>query len=252
MLVITAPAKTQDFKTEWSSKYSTQSLFLKETNQIVETLKKYPVSKLAKLYHSSNEIAELNFERINKWELKHTNKNSKPAILAYAGDIFKQMTPKTYTESEQEYAQKHVRIISGLYGIVKAYDLIQPYRLEMKAKLKVGKSKDLYTFWKPVLTKALQDEVKNNDDEYFVNAASEESFKSIDLEALGAKIITTEFRENRNGKLVNVSIFSKKARGMIIEYMVKNNVKTPKDLEGFNLHGYKFVKWEGNSIFYMR
>lgn len=169
-----------------------------------------------------------------------------------AGDIFKQMTPKTYTKNEQAYAQKNVRIISGLYGIVKAYDLIQPYRLEMKAKLPIGNSKDLYEFWQAPLTSSLIKDIESNKDEYFVNAASEESFKSIDLVKLPVKIITVEFRERRKGELVNVAIYSKTARGMIIEFMIKHNVQKPEDLEKFNTKGYKFLKWEGNNIFFVR
>lgn len=252
MIILSSPAKTQNFAPEWQSIYKSTPEFLNQTKKINQQLNKLTINQLSELYHSSKKIAELNYTRIHSWKFEHNIQNSKPAILAYAGDIFKEMTPYSYSTKEQEYAQKSAKIISGLYGIIKAYDLIQPYRLEMKTKLKIEKFKDLYEYWQPILTQSLNSQILDQQEKYLVNLASEESYKAIKLVQLNVKIITVEFREDRNGKLENVGIFSKKARGMMLEFMIKNQIEDPLKLQKFTTKGYKFLKWENNSIFFVR
>lgn len=240
MLIITSPAKRMDYESKWESKIITKPLFLKYSSQIASVLKKMDQKKLQKIMQISESIAELNYYRFRFWQKKHDTIGSRPAILTYNGDIFREMTPKTYTLSQQKHAQESVRIISGLYGLVRPYDLIQPYRLEMNVKVSVGKSKDLYTFWSDILTDYINEEIRQAKHKLLLNLASEEYYKAIDMTKIkGAKVLEVLFLKKKNGVDENVGILAKKARGMMIEWIIKNDIREEKDLVRFNTKGYK-------------
>lgn len=252
MLFITSPAKTLDWQSDFQLSFKpTQPALLKESTKVMGIMSKLDASGLRKLMHISQAIAELNLERNKLWQPEHNNKNSRPALHAFNGDIFKQMTPRTYTKDQQDYAQQCVRIISGLYGVLRAYDLIQPYRLEMGSKLDVD-GKQLYKFWQPHTTKLLADEAKSAGHKFLVNLASNEYSSAVSFKDLPIPVIDIEFREKRNGKLQNVAIYSKQARGMMLEFCVKHLAADPQDMEKFDTAGYKLVAKTAKSLTFAR
>lgn len=186
----------------------------------------------------SDKLADLNWKRNQEWKTPFTTSNARPAVYTFDGDVYIGLDAYSISESKIEVLQDRLRIVSGLYGLLKPLDLIQAYRLEMGTKLGIGKSKNLYEFWKPIITKALNKELK--EDELFVNLASNEYFSAIDVKSLKVPIITPEFKDHKNGKLKIISFFAKKARGMMVRYIIDTNAQTIDDLKGFNYDGYQF------------
>lgn len=242
MLILTSPAKTLDFESPYDSPLVTQPLFLTQAKQIAKVLKSESEKQLAKTLEVSPKLAELNYARYQAWSVEHTNKNSRPAIFAYNGDIFQPMSPHTYTRAQAEYTQKSLRIISGLYGLVRPYDYIQPYRLEMRAKVNVSGKKDLYSFWRPVLTEYLNKEIVNGKHSCVLNLASKEYFDGISLDKVKAPIITVEFKQKRGKEIKNVGILAKFARGMMIEYVIKRMIEKAAEIRGFDTNGYALLE----------
>ncbi|MDQ5951300.1 MAG: uncharacterized protein QG639_577 [Patescibacteria group bacterium] len=249
MIILSSPAKTQDFSTEWNSVVQTEPEFLAEAAKVVLVLKDMSKVELAKVMQVSPKLAELNFERYRNWSKAEHKKNGKPAILAYRGDIFKQMYPDKYTEKQQLYAQRTVRFLTGLYGMLRAYDLMLPYRLEMKATVPVGKFKDLNQLWAGKLTASLNRDLAAEKNPLLVDAASGEYSKPIDFGALEGPWVRVEFREK---DLRNVGILSKKARGMLLEYCIVNQVQTVEELKKFNMGGYKFLREAKHEVMFAR
>lgn len=252
MLILTSPAKTLDFEKPFESPIITQPLFLSQTEKIASLLKSYSQKKLAQVLEVSAVLAERNYERYQQWSPTHNLKNSRPAVIAYNGDIFKPMNPRKYTKEEAAYSQRSLRIISGLYGFVRGYDLIQPYRLEMKAVVPVGGKKNLYEFWTDVLTEELNKEITQDAHSHVINLASDEYGNVIQYKKLKCPVITIEFRQRRNGEIRNVGLLSKKARGMMIEYMTKHLVEKREDLRGFNTSGYALTAEAENELVFTR
>ncbi len=186
----------------------------------------------------SDSLGQLNYERNQEWQLPFTEENAKQAIYAFNGDVYRGLDAYTIPKEKLDKVQDTVRIISGLYGILKPLDLIQPYRLEMGTKFPVGKNKNLYEYWRKKVTQALNDELK--DDEVFVNLASIEYFKAIDTKVLKVPVISVTFKEFKNGEYKNISVFAKIARGLMARYIIDTDAKTVDDLKGFNYEGYGF------------
>lgn len=252
MLFITSPAKRLDWTSNWPTEIAQQPLFLDQAEQIIESLKKYSKKQLKKILHASEPIVDLNYERYHSWEKKHDFKNSKAAIFAYNGDIFREIKVKTYTKANLEYINKHLRVLSGLYGIVRPYDLIQPYRLEMNAEFKIGKFNDLYSFWKKDATQALNDDLEKFNYKYLINTASEEYYNAIDFSKIVKPIININFRQEKKGKLENVGILSKKARGMVADFATKNNIEELSELKKFDYNGYQLYDEDENNLYFRR
>lgn len=253
MLVITSPAKTQDFS-DWQNlgeidkNLISEPEFLNEADEINEILKTKSKSDLQKLMNISEKLADLNFDRFEKWDKNHKENNSKPAVLAYKGDIYRELNPLTYSKDQQKYANETLRIITGFYGFLKPYDLMQAYRLEMKIKLENKKGKDLYEFWKSKLTK----EINNSNSEILVDLASEEYSKAINFEELSKKVIKIEFRQIKQGKEKNYGIYAKKARGQFIEFMIQNLIININELKNFKTDGYSFSREESGNMFFVK
>jgi len=188
----------------------------------------------------SADLGELNFKRFQEWQLPFTPENSKQAILAFNGDVYQGLNATTLSKENFETAQSKLRILSGLYGVLKPFDLIQPYRLEMGTKLKYFKSKDLYSFWNPLITKKINEAVSHSGNKVLVNLASNEYFKSIDKKKLKAEIVTPDFKELKNGKYAMISFFAKRARGLMTRFIIENNISDPADLLAFDVEGYSF------------
>ena len=240
MLVVISPAKKLDENCDLDviSKFTVPP-YLESSKKIIKALRGYSADNLSKLMNTSEKISELNYKRNIKWSLPFNKRNSLQALLMFKGDVYKGISVKDFNKDDFLFAQKSLRILSGLYGILKPLDLIQPYRLEMGTQLKIGKHRNLYDFWGDEITNILNND-KNND--YLINLASVEYFKSINVDNLKSKLINVSFKEKRDGKYKIIAIYSKRARGLMSRYIIKNKIIDPKSLKKFNLEDYKFNK----------
>lgn len=240
MLVILSPAKSQDFETKVTGFKCSDITFKNETLKVLANLKKRSVSELEKLLEVSKKIADLNAKRFKNFKKSFTESNSKPALFAYTGDVYQGLSANDLSKADVNFLQKHLRIITGFYGLLKPLDLIQAYRLEMKNKLSVEGSKNLYDFWGDKLTAMLISDAKKNKSDFIVNLASNEYAKAINFKKLGLNVVTPVFKDNTKGDYKVVAIFAKKARGLMVNFIAKNKVKDIDALKKFNLEGYKF------------
>lgn len=238
MKIILSPAKSLDFESKMPSRRYTQPEFLNKSEIIQEVLSKKTPSELKSLMNISDNLADLNWQRNQDWLTPFTNKNARPAMYAFNGDVYTGLDAYTIPNTKLKKLQDILRILSGLYGILKPLDLIQPYRLEMGTKLKVGEYEDLYKFWKEDATKMLNNEL--DDDEIFLNLASKEYADAVDFKQLKVPVITPEFKDYKNGKLRMVSFFAKKARGMMVRYIIDKNIRSLRGIKGFDYDGYSF------------
>ena len=238
MKIVISPAKSLNFEKELPTKLHTEPLFLKESKQIQKVLKEKKPADLSDLMSISGKLADLNCKRNQEWKTPFTTSNARPAVYTFDGDVYMGLDVYSLPINKIQALQDNLRILSGLYGLLKPLDLMQAYRLEMGTKLPIGESKNLYEFWKPTITEALNKEV--NEGELFVNLASNEYFSAIDVKALNFPVITPEFKDYKNGKLKIISFFAKKARGMMVRYIIDTNAQTVDDLKGFNYDGYQF------------
>ncbi len=238
MKIVISPAKSLDFEEKALTSLHTNSIFLDESAKLNSVLKKKSVKKLSELMHISANLGQLNYERNQEWNLPFNLENAKQAIYAFKGDVYRGLDVNTILEDKLPQLQDKLRILSGQYGILKPLDLMQPYRLEMSTKLKVGRKENLYQFWGSSITKALNDEM--TDDELFVNLASNEYFKVIKSKELKVPVITPVFKEYKNGVYKTIAIFAKLARGSMTRYIIQNNIDTIEGLKGFNSDKYRF------------
>ena len=238
MKLVISPAKSLDFETKLPTAQSSQPIFLKESERVNKILKKKSAKGLSKLMSISDALGQLNYERNQEWELPFNSDNARQAIYAFNGDVYRGLDAYSITEDKLDTLQNTVRILSGLYGVLKPLDLMQPYRLEMGTKLPIGKNKNLYEFWKKNITKALNEELE--DDELFLNLASNEYFKAIDTKTLKVPVIDVDFKDLRKGEYKTIGIFAKLARGLMTRYILDTEAKTIDDIKGFNYEGYGF------------
>jgi len=252
MKIVVSPAKSLNFESPLPIQDFTESLFLKEAETIQKTLKKNKPKDLIELMDISEKLADLNWERNQNWSLPFTPDNARPAVFAFDGDVYTGLDAYTIPADKISVLQDKLRILSGLYGILKPFDLMQPYRLEMGTSMSIGTNKNLYEFWKKKLTKALNDELQNN--ELFLNLASNEYFSAVDVKSLKVPVITPEFKDYKDGKLKMISFFAKKARGLMVRYIIDTNAETIDDLKQFNYEGYAFDAnlSKGNTLVFTR
>ena len=239
MKLVISPAKSLDFETAVPTSKFTKGIFLNEAEKLSAVLKKKSPKKLSELMHISPKLGELNWQRNQDWELPFSLENARQAVYAFNGDVYTGLDAYTLLPQEKlEQLQNKLRILSGQYGILKPLDLMQPYRLEMGTKLKVGSKENLYKFWDKKVTEALNAEMEK--DEVFVNLASNEYFKVINTKLLKVPVITPVFKDYKGEKLKIISFFAKKARGLMVRYILDNNIETREGLKGFNSEGYAF------------
>ena len=238
MKLVLSPAKSLDYTSKLPTAITTEACFLNEAERLNKILKKKSAKSLSKLMDISNALGQLNYERNQEWSLPFTKENARQAIYAFSGDVYRGLDAYTIPTDKLDKLQNTVRIISGLYGVLKPMDLIQPYRLEMGTKLPVGKKKNLYEFWQKQVTQKLNEDLE--DGEVFVNLASNEYFKAIDTKALKVPVITATFKDFKNGEYKNIMTFAKLARGYMTRYIIDTDAKTIDDLKGFNYQGYGF------------
>ncbi len=240
MLIIISPSKTQDFTTETSIQKNTQPALLKETELLMKALKNKSEKQIAKLMDVSEQLASLNYSRYQQFHTPFNIDNARQALLAFKGDVYTDIEVEDYTKEELDFAQQHLRILSGLYGVLQPLDLIQPYRLEMKIKLKNERGKDLYQFWGLRITKLLNEALKATEGKFIINLASKEYYKAIKESALDGEVITPVFKELKNGEYKIIAIFAKRARGMMTNFIIRNAITAVEQLKTFDQAGYQF------------
>lgn len=252
MKLVLSPAKSLDFESKVPSQFTTEALFLNESERINKLLRKQSVKKLGKLMNISNDLSALNYQRNQDWQLPFPENESRQAIYAFNGDVYRGLDAYTISEDKLENTQNTVRILSGLYGLLKPFDLIMPYRLEMGTKFPVGKSKNLYEFWKEKITDALNREMEEN--EILLNLASNEYFKAIAAKSLKGNLIQVDFKEFKNGQYKTIGFFAKYARGLMARFIIDNSINDLDGLKTFDLENYAFDTnlSEGNNFVFTR
>ncbi len=244
MLITLSPSKGQDFETPAPvEKYSLPDM-LDDSRQLIQEAKKLDIKDVRELMDVSENIAILNVERFHTWTLPFTPENSKPAIFAFKGDVYSGIQIDKFTEDDIEYAQKHLRMLSGLYGVLRPLDLIQPYRLEMKTKLKNPRGENLYQFWGDRITDKLNQDLEHQQEKVLVNLASNEYFKAVKPKMLQGKLLNISFKETKDGKTRVIAIFAKRARGMMADYIIRNRIEHAEELKEFGAGGYEFSPQE--------
>jgi len=238
MKIVISPAKSLDFETELPTTEHTQPLFLEQAQRLNTILQKKKPKALSKLMSISDNLAQLNWERNQNFSVPFSIDNARPAMYAFNGDVYQGLDAYTIPKEKLEAAQDTLRILSGLYGLLKPLDLIQPYRLEMGTQLKIGRKKNLYEFWKTTLTQHLNEELE--DGELFINLASNEYFGAVDEKKLKVPVITPIFKDWKNDTLKVISFFAKKARGSMVRYVLDTDPKTLEALKSFDYDGYAF------------
>lgn len=238
MKIIISPAKSLDFESKVATSLHTQPRFLDQSEKLNKKLKTLSKNKLSDLMKISDDLASLNYERNQTWETPFTPRNAKQAIYAFTGAVFQGIDVNSLSEEKLPLLQENLRILSGLYGVLKPLDLIQPYRLEMGTRLKVGSTENLYKFWDDRVATSLNEELEEG--ELLVNLASTEYFKVLPKKVLKVPMITPVFKDFKNGQYKIVMTYAKKARGLMVRYILDNNVKTIEELKGFNIDKYRF------------
>jgi cytoplasmic iron level regulating protein YaaA (DUF328/UPF0246 family) len=238
MKIVISPAKSLDFSTEVPTTEFTECAFLNQSKKLNAVLKKQSPNDLKKLMHISDKLAELNWQRNQEWHLPFSLENAKQAVYAFKGTVYEGLDVYTIPKEKIGRLQDKLRILSGQYGVLKPLDLMQAYRLEMGTKLQIASSKNLYQFWDNEITEVLNAELKPN--EVFVNLASHEYFKVVKPKLLDVPVITPVFKDYKNGNLKIIAFFAKKARGLMVRYIIDNNIENADDLKGFNYDNYAF------------
>ncbi|XTZ37767.1 peroxide stress protein YaaA [Salmonella enterica] len=242
MLILISPAKTLDYQSPLATTRFTQPELLDYSQQLINTARKLSGPQIKALMGISDKLADLNATRFHDWHPDFTLENARQAILAFKGDVYTGLQAETFSEADFDFAQKHLRMLSGLYGVLRPLDLMQPYRLEMGIRLENGKGKDLYQFWGETITNKLNEALAAQGDEIVINLASDEYFKSVKTAKLNAQIIKPVFLDEKNGKFKVISFYAKKARGLMSRYIIENRLTKPEQLTGFNSEGYFFDK----------
>jgi len=238
MLILISPAKTLDFQGEVHTSFASKPVFEDKANQIVSAIKKYNPKKLAEMMSISDSLANLNYDRFQSWDSPDTP--VRQAVLAFKGDVYIGLDAQSMTDDDLVFAQKHLRILSGLYGVLHPMDLIKPYRLEMGTQLAIKKTTNLYDFWKQHISKAIQLELNSMHSNLIINLASNEYSKSVDFKAMKVNMVSPEFKDYKNGEYKIISFFAKKARGLMSSFIIRNRIDNANDIVAFAEDGYAY------------
>lgn len=239
MICILSPAKSLDYETPYEVPFTTEPQFLKESERVAKVMKKKSAKSLEKLMKISTALGELNHQRFQDWT-PDMSQDSKPAVLAFKGDAYLGMNPYAWKAGDFEYAQNHVLLLSGLYGVLRPLDSMRPYRLEMGTKVSIGTKKNLHELWRKPVTGYLNGIFEHQIEKVLVNVASNEYFKAIDVKALDAEVITPVFKDLKNGQYKVIQYYAKRARGLMTNFIVENKIDTKEKLKLFNAEGYAF------------
>ncbi|RJG40023.1 peroxide stress protein YaaA [Motilimonas pumila] len=240
MLVLVSPAKTLDYESPLATAQHSMPDFISQSAELIERCRQLTPADISKLMKISDKLAGLNAARFEQWQITPTTDNARQAILAFKGDVYTGLDAASFSEHDFAYAQQHLRMLSGLYGLLKPLDLMQPYRLEMGTKLDNGKGKNLYEFWGEQITNAVNHALAEQGDQLLVNLASNEYFKAVKFKQLTGKLITPVFKDNKNGQYKVISFYAKKARGLMARYIIQNRITSVAQLKQFDVDGYFF------------
>ena len=240
MLFLLSPAKSLDYDTPAQVSTHTQPLFTRQSAALIDILKTKSPQDISGLMKLSDALSGLNVARYQAWSKKFTTKNSKQSVLAFNGDVYEGLNAKTLDAAQLDWAQAHLCILSGLYGVLRPLDLMQPYRLEMGTALRTEKGSNLYQFWGSQISHYLNERAAAQTSPVIVNLASEEYFKVVDLTTLKARVVNCVFEDYKNGDYKIISFHAKRARGLMVRYAIENKAASVKKLEGFNAEGYAF------------
>lgn len=248
MIAILSPAKNLNMEKTFNTDLYTKPVFIKEANILIKELQQYTPPELESLMKINSELAEQNFMRHIMWKEDHNLSNGKQALLAYDGAVYRGINAKDFDNGQLSFANDHLRILSGLYGVLRPLDLIQPYRLEMGTKLKNNSGNNLYSFWKNKLTDYFIKELSNQENNVLIDLASKEYSSAIDMNRLNAKVITPVFKDYKRGTHKVITIYAKRARGLMSRFIVENNIVSPDDLKEFCEEGYNYNEYMSNDI----
>lgn len=240
MLTLISPAKSLDFESPLLTQVHSQADFLPQSQSLIDELKELSPVDIEKLMKISPKLAVLNMERFSDWQLPFTLDNSRQALLAFKGDVYQGIAVENFSEDDLTFAQQHLRILSGLYGLLRPLDLIQAYRLEMGTKFANQGGKNLYEFWGSLLTDKLNEELKSHSEKVIVNLASNEYFKSVQAKNLLGRLVTPVFKDKKNGEYKIISFYAKKARGLMTAFIMQNQIDQVEKLKNFDSEGYYF------------
>ncbi|TBM07067.1 peroxide stress protein YaaA [Hafnia paralvei] len=240
MLIIISPAKTLDYESPLATTRFTQPELLAHSAELMEYCRELTPAQIGSLMKISDKLAGLNAARFAEWQPNFTPQNARQAILAFKGDVYTGLHAEDFSEQDFDFAQQHLRMLSGLYGLLRPLDLMMPYRLEMGIKLHNAKGNDLYSFWGDLLTEKLNQQLKEQGDDVLINLASDEYFKAVKPAKLDGQLIKPVFLDEKGGKFKVISFYAKKARGLMSRFIIQNQLTQPDQLKDFNLEGYFF------------
>jgi cytoplasmic iron level regulating protein YaaA (DUF328/UPF0246 family) len=240
MLLVVSPAKNLDFESPLATESFTQPELLTESQLLMDKCVTLTPADISSLMSISDKLAGLNAARFGQWSTPFNPENARQAVLAFNGDVYNGLDANSFTKDDFDFAQQHMRILSGLYGLLKPLDLMQAYRLEMGTKLENIRGANLYQFWGEIITELLNSALSAQGDKFLINLASNEYFKSVKKKALNAEIITPAFKDWKNGQYKMISFYAKKARGLMARYIIQNKLTAVEQLKGFDLAGYQY------------
>jgi cytoplasmic iron level regulating protein YaaA (DUF328/UPF0246 family) len=254
MLVIVSPAKKLDFESPLATTKASQPNLLEHSEQLIERCVKLSSDQIASLMKLSDKLAGLNAARFGEWSQPFTTENSRQAVLAFNGDVYSGLDAPSFSNDDFDFSQQHLRILSGLYGLLKPLDLMQAYRLEMGTKLDNSRGSNLYQFWGNIITDELNEVLVEQKSDILINLASNEYFKVVNKKLLNAKIITPQFKDWKNGQYKIISFYAKKARGLMARYIIQNQITDVEQLKSFDLAGYQYSSdlTQGNDLVFTR
>jgi uncharacterized protein len=240
MLIVVSPAKTLDYTTPPKTKKFTLPDYLDDSAELIHRMREMSSLDISELMKVSTKIADLNFDRFEAWDKKFTKQNARQAVLAFKGDVYTGLDAESFSAKDFSFAQKHFRMLSGLYGLLRPLDLMQPYRLEMGTRLSTERGKNLYEFWGSEITQGINSQLKKIKSDHLINLASNEYFKAVKQKEVNGDIITPAFKEFKNGEYKMIGVYAKKARGLLSRFIIKNQLSNIEDIKAFDVDGYKF------------
>lgn len=246
MLILISPAKTLDYQSPLATQRYTQPVLLDHSQQLIDVARQLSAPQIKTLMGISDKLADLNATRFHDWQPDFTPDNARQAILAFKGDVYAGMQAETFSDDDFTFAQQHLRMLSGLYGVLRPLDLMQPYRLEMGIRLQNPKGSDLYQFWGDTITQTLNEALAAQGDNIIVNLASDEYFRAVKPKQLDGEIVKPVFLDEKNGTFKVISFYAKKARGLMSRYIIENRLTTPEQLKAFDVDGYVFDEETSN------
>ncbi|MFK3682327.1 peroxide stress protein YaaA [Pseudomonas sp. NPDC088890] len=240
MLTVISPAKTLDYDTPAVTQRFTLPQYLDDSQELITQLRELSPAQISELMHLSDKLSGLNAARFGSWTPDFTPANAKQALLAFKGDVYTGLDAESLSEDDFSYAQQHLRMLSGLYGLLRPLDLMQPYRLEMGTKLANARGKDLYAFWGTRISEWLNQALAEQGDDVLLNLASNEYFSAVKRNALNARVINVDFKDWKNGQYKIISFYAKKARGMMSRFVIQERINDPEQLKQFDVQGYYY------------